>query len=173
MSITSRSPLRMAGATLASGSPATGEILWTRGGVQRWGANSGGIRVLSSGSPNPATGTVTVTGDHALVHAGQGRLNTVFPHVAISGVSLVFYDSSVVARSGPGTWQESGYPVLGVLPANTWHPGGGTLLGIQPPIQFDITYHSGLCVAGTSGIPAFTLTFTPAIAQSGTAPEPG
>lgn len=173
MSVANRNPLRMAGATLGSGNPATGEVHWTRGGVQKWGAYSGGILSLGSGSPNPATGAITVTGDHARVYLGAGRLHTVMPNVAISGVSLIVYDSSVVARSGPGTFQESGYGVIAALPPNTWHPGGGTLLGIQPPIAFDVPFHSGLCVAGTSGVPSFTLTFTPEVAQSGTAPVPG
>ena len=153
------------GANLHSGTPRTGEVNWTRGGAQRWGINSGGLLSPSSGSPPPPTGAVVRTGDQILVFSGAGRLNTVFPHHAISGVAIHIYDAAVVARSGPLTHVESGYPVIGVVPANTWHPGGGTLLGLHPPIQFDTPFHSGLCVSCTSGTPGFTLTFTPEVVR--------
>ena len=163
MSFRTRRPVRMAGAVVTSGSIDTGELRTTRGGERRFTAFSGGILPLGSGNPAP----VAQTADHAILWSGAGRLLMAFPLQAISGVALHFYDSAGVARSGPGTFQESGYAVLGVIPPNTWNNNGGTLLGIQSPLWFDMPFYSGLAVAGTSGIPGFTVTWSPEAFRSG------
>ena len=159
MSVRSKSPLRMAGAVVNSGGLDTGEVNWTNGGTQRFSAFSGGIRNLSSGGPPPATGAPAVTADHAVLFSGAGRLNKAQPHVFVSGGAVVFYDSAVVARSGPFL-AESGYGILGVIPANTigMSPQLGGGIG---PIDFGVPFNSGLCVAFASGAHGFTVTFTP------------
>lgn len=159
----SRNPHRMAGAVVSSGNLDTGEVAWTRGGQRLVSFFSGGPLQLGSGSVAP----VAQTGDHAIFWSGAGRLNTVFPHQAISGVAVHFYDSAVVARSGPNTYRESGYGLLAVIPANTWDNQGGTLEQIHKPIHFDTPFYSGLAVIGASGVPGVTFTFTPEAFRSG------
>ena len=168
MSVTSRNPLRMAGANVSSGNVNTGEFAYTMGGAQRFGSFSGGILNLSSGGPPPAAGAVVVTADHAVIYSGAGRLNEVVPHQAISGTAIHFYDSAVVARSGPGTYRESGYPLIGLVPANTI--GMTPFLGAGPlPLVYGVPFNSGLCIAFASGAPGFTVTFTPEV----NSPNPG
>ena len=168
MSVTSRSPLRMAGANIHSGNVNTGEIPWTQGGGARFTCFSGGIRNLSSGGTAPPTGAPAVTADHAVIYSGAGRLNEVLPHQAISGVVLVFYDAATPGLSGPGTYTNSGYPIIGLIPANTI--GSYALLGGGPFLSnFGFPFNSGLCVANASGCPGFTVTFTPEV----NLPNPG
>lgn len=163
MGYRTRNPHRFAGAVITSGNMDTGEINWTRGGMRLGCFFSGGLRSLGSGAPAP----VAQTADHAVFWSGAGRLNTVFPHQAISGVAIHFYDSAVVARSGPNTYMESGYRLIAVIPANTWDNRGGTLEHIQVPMQFDVPFYSGLAVIGTSGVAGCTFTWTPEATRSG------
>lgn len=169
MSARTRNPLRIGGANLHSGNPDTGQQAFTQGGGQRWGFNSGGLLSPGSGSPSPSTGTVVKAADQVLIYSGTGRLDTVYPHTVISGVAIVFYDSAVVARSGPNTHIESGYGVLAVIPANTIGAFGPALGGGPLPIVFGTPFYSGLCVSATSGTPGCTVTFTP----EGVTPNPG
>lgn len=168
MSMRTRRPVRMAGAVVTSGHLDTGELNVNQlGGQRRFSAFSGGVYSLGSGFPAP----LAQTADHVVLWSGAGRLKTVFVHQAISGVALQFYDSAIVARSGPNTFQESGRGLLGAIPPNTWNNNGGTLLGIQVPITFDMPFFSGLAVVGSSGVPGFTLTWTPEAFRSGVADD--
>lgn len=161
MSVTSKNPLRMAGANLNSGQVNTGDIYFTQGGAQKYTAFSGGLLNLASGGQNPPAGAPAVVADNALLFSGAGRLNKCFPHQLISGVSVVFYDASVPALSGPNNFTKSGYAVLGILPANTIG-GIGVNLGAGPFVaEFGIPFNSGLCVSATSGCPGFTVSWTP------------
>ena len=163
MSLNTRNPLRMAGANVFSSGLNTGEFTQNIGGSKRFTAFSGGLRSLGSG-----TGGVIVTQavDHVVLWSGPGRLKTAFQFQAgVSGIAAFFYDSAVAARSGPGTFIESGYSILGMLRANS--PIGiveGTQ--ISEPIIFDTPFHSGLCANGSSGIPGFTVTWIPDLAQA-------
>src|SRR5690242_20076362 len=82
MSVTSRNPLRMAGAIVYSGSPNTGEVRTTRGGEIVYSALSG----------------VAVD---TLIQSGAGRLNTVSRLTVASGMGVIFYDSAIATSGGP------------------------------------------------------------------------
>lgn len=170
MSVTSRNPLRMAGANLQSGFPNTGEVQWTRGGMQTACTYSGAINMSGPSS-------AVSSGGSTLFYSGFGRLNTFtaqFPAgVALagngeagvlSGQPIVVYDSAITSRSGvftDATIQESGRKIL-----YTWYPprvlSGVNITGPGfTPVQVDIPFFSGLSVMALSGAVGFTLSFTP------------
>lgn len=161
MSLTSRNPLRMAGANINSGVPSTGEVKFTMGGDMTVTIYSG-TAILSGGlaAAYTSVGAAAGTGYDAVLFSGAGRLKDVQPHVQSSGVAVKFYDAGAVASGGP--FSASGHKVLGTLPANTWTGGAGGIFGIGPQIySFDVPFTSGLCVALASGQPGMTITFTP------------
>lgn len=161
MSVTTRNPLRTAGATLHSGSVNTGQQNMTYGGGQAICVLSGAL-LLGSGGSTPVAGGTT---GHAVFWSGPGRLDTVLAHQAISGTAIFFYDSNVVARSGVATIGESGYRIVGVVPANTI--GSYVTLGGGPlPLQFGTPFQNGLAVSCPSGAPGFTASFTPEVNPS-------
>ena len=157
MSITTRRPQRLGGANFHSGSPNTGELQYTRGGALRFTVFSGGL--ITAGSGQGAF--INLSGGHVAVFSGGGRLNTIIPHQAISGVAAFFYDSAIIARSGVATCPESGRGVVGVMPANTFN-GPNTLMG-PLPIPVDCPFNSGLSVSCPSGTAGFTISYTPEV----------
>jgi hypothetical protein len=84
------------------------------------------------------------------IHTGDGYTN--------SGIRGVFYDSQTVYGSGVGG---SGARIVGAFNG----PGGVSGQQFIPgvPINFDVPFSSGLCVAAPSGVPGFTLTYTPEV----------
>ncbi len=151
MSTPRQDPLVVMGTPRSSGDVQTGETCWTRGGGRAATIYSGGFL----GGIGFAPGSVK-TGDHILLYSGGGRLNTVFPLSAASGVAGLFYDAGTVAASGIAVL--SGYKIVGLVPANTF----GTNVTTGPmQIQFDIPFQSGLCIANISGVIGFTVTYTP------------
>jgi hypothetical protein len=152
-----KKPTFIAGTPRASGDVQTGEFPITRGGGRV------AVTVFSGGPLSPGSGFYgksVKTADQLLLYSGPGRLNTIIPlNATTSGTALYFYDSITVARSG-ALPSESGYAVVGHIPANAIglspQLGGGML-----PIQTDCPFQSGLCVACLSGTPGFTVTFTP------------
>ncbi len=161
MSVPTRNPLRMIGATPQnSGFPQTGELPFTQGGMLKATVYSGGL--LSPGSGFLPTGTVKVA-DQLLLVSGAGRLNKVLtiPALALSlsGAAITFYDSCVPTRSGEGP-NVSGYAVIGVVNA----PGGVSgQFGLSNLQEFGMPFSSGLCVSCISGTVGFTATFTPEV----------
>lgn len=158
MSITTRSPLRVAGANINSGFPNTGEQAQCRGGMTTATVYSGGA--LSPGSGFLPTGAAQ-TADHVLLCPGPGRLNNVLVHSAVltlSGVKLDFYDAAAVSASGPATH----VPARRVI-ARFNEPGGqsGQLTSPNSIFAVDMPFTSGLCVAATSGTAGFTASWTP------------
>ena len=108
MSLTTGYPLRMVGGNVNSGNINTGEVPYTRGGMQTACAFSGAIAMGTAAMP---TGAIA-SGGSALITSGGGRLNSftaLFPagvalagHGVIgilSGLPIVAYDSVVLARS--------------------------------------------------------------------------
>ncbi len=146
----------MAGACVNSGNVNTGEINYTRGGARTFCVYSGAL-LLGSGGSIPLAAATT---GHALWYSGAGRLNVILPHQGVSGAAGFFYDSAVVARSGTATYTESGYRVVGVVPANTFGlvgvTGGGPV-----PINCEVPFFSGLCGCFPSGMAGVTFTITP------------
>ena len=118
---------------------------------------------LYSGALAPAVtaakGAVATAG-HVVLYSGAGRLNHVGFNQAISGVAANFYDAGIVARSGIATIQESGYPILYTVPANTW---GGVLAlaGPKDPVKVNVPFTSGLVLNYPSGVTGLTIVYTP------------
>lgn len=161
MSVTTRSPLRLAGAQLFSGGVNTGEQQTTRGGSVAGSIYSG--TAILSGALLATYGSVG-TGYDAILFSGAGRLNSVLPHSVISGVSVTFYDTAVATSGGP--FAASGHKILAVIPANTIGAFGNSL-GCGPlPIQLDVPFQSGLAVQLRSGQAGFTFTYTPEVNQA-------
>jgi hypothetical protein len=159
MSITSRSPLRVAGANINSGNVFTGEQLITLGGGQRACFFSGMASGIAAISVSPYAGQIVVSGADVLIVSGGGRLKTILPtstYTALSGVAIYFYDAGVVISGGP--FPLSGHAIVGVVPGA--FGVSGQIVG-QTPIQFDIPFNSGLCMASKSGQVGVTVTFLP------------
>ena len=166
MSLTTRNPVRFIGGNLNSGYANTGEVAFTRGGQLTFSAYSGGMGLqIGSGGIPPPTGAAHVLADHGRLFSGAGRLHTVIPHQALSGVAITFYDGAAPAVSGVGLWRVSGLSVLGTVPANSFLAFG--TLGGPMPIALDVPFFSGLCVNASSGTPGFTCTFTPEVSGFG------
>lgn len=158
MSVATKSPLKFTGGTLFSGGPNTGELSFTQGGMISATVFSGGL--LSPGSGKLPSGTVK-TADQLLLWSGAGRVNRILCITPISGIITYMYDSAQLARSGAPP-SESGYGVVGLIPANSFNPAG-TLQPIIGPQEFGIPFSSGLCLNCVSGTPGFTVTFTPEV----------
>lgn len=150
MSVTSRSPLRMAGANINSGNVNTGEVAFTRGGAQV-------VQLSGMWSGNPDGGV--------LVYSGAGRLNQVIlglglsgtNTMSLSGVPLFFWDGVIGASGGP--FAASGHKLLAVF------NGPGGVSGQIPlgggPILVDLPFQSGLIARGSSGAPGFAVSIVP------------
>ena len=174
MSYRTRRPVRMAGAVVTSGSIDTGEVTWTRGGARAATVLSGGITIAVHSGIYPTV--TTYSGGHVLFFSGAGRLNTLMPHLQMqSGVPVFFYDAGAIAPSGVSV---SGQKVFALIPPT--HRLGDVLgfqsgYGFTTPwrdyIECDIPFTSGLCAAIPSGIPGFTLTYTPEALRSGAGNE--
>lgn len=166
MSVTSKSPLRVGGATIYSGGVATGEIPTTQGGQVALTIWSGGLAPSLIGAP----GAVHTSGNQVRLWSGAGRLNTIIPHVQMtSGQPGLFYDAALVARSGAGVAAsliaESGARLIGILPPtfNGGQYSGSPVVPLQSTINFGTPFFSGLNVACASGCPGFTVTITPEV----------
>src|SRR5438093_889232 len=110
MSVGTRSPLRVAGATVNSGFPNTGEIAVTRGGAQAACLWSGALAPVLTGCP---AGALT-SGGHTQLWSGPGRLNTILVHSYLnSGQPVTFYDAGTITISGISV---SGQRFIGIIP---------------------------------------------------------
>lgn len=157
MSVTTRNPLRVAGAFTYSGGPNTNELAVTNGGAVCVSVYSGGLINFGSGSTNLRP--VVHSGGHAVYWSGPGRLNYVIPHQAISGVQGQVYDSAAVAASGVASVTAA---ILAIIPANTIGWNGS--LGAGPfPIESPLPFSSGLALNLASGCAGVTLSFTPEV----------
>lgn len=136
--------------------PGINPVYNTRGGQYTADLYSG--NVVSGGTAAIAAPGAVVVGSDILVFSGGGRLNTVIPTAAISGVAFTVYDAHAVASGGP--FVLSGHRKLFVMPANTIGQTG--LLGGGPvPFLLDVPFYSGLCVNTRSGMTPATLAYTP------------
>ena len=163
MSVPVRNPMWLAGATCRT----SGDVQDAAIGVIRGGGRCAAI--LSGGyapNLNSAPGATLAGGNsgHVLLFSGAGRLNSILPHVQmVSGVYGYFYDAGTLSF-GTGL---SGQKIIGVIPPTM---NGGTLSGggygtYAPwngePIRPDMPFNSGLCVLALSGVPGFTVSWTP------------
>ena len=155
MSVSTRNPLRIAGAVTFSGGPNTNQVAVTTGGSICVSIYSGGLINFGSGSTNLRP--VVHSGGHAVYWSGPGRLNYVLPHQAISGVQGQVYDAATPAGSGVGTTTS---PILAIIPTML-----STLVGQASPfpIHSPLPFSSGLAIDLASGAPGVTLNFTPEV----------
>ena len=149
MSVTSRSPLRLAGANIHSGNINTGELPWTKGGMQV---------VSSSGmfSGNPDGGITLVSGV-------AGRANQILLHLgttfALSGIATQLYDAHLSVSGGP--LPASGHKFLAVFNS----PFGVSGQAGLPPGAYDVDmpFQSGLHARGASGGTGYSVSWTPEV----------
>lgn len=170
MSIGTRNPLRFAGANLNPNNVNTGELPTIRGGQQAFTVYSG-INFLSGLAAGVPTGIGTAGGGFDFVAvSGAGRLNSYMiansflsGNTLASGAQVTFYDSAVATSGGP--FPASGHKIIGVLGVVPSVSSGG--LGISPglaigvPANIDWPFQSGLCIANKSGVPTFSVSWTP------------
>lgn len=160
MSIKTRSPIRFLGGVSVSGYVNDTAMQTTQGGNRSFSVYSGGLITLGSGTQSPLLVSNPGTG-HIVIVSGPGRFNTVLAHQIISGVAVTFYDSNVAALSGVALHTNSGYTVIGILPANTLGAYGNSLGGGPLPQIIGTPFYNGLSAAAASGTPGFTVTWTP------------
>jgi len=125
-----------------------------RGGTRSATIFSG---IIAGAGLTAAPGAVNV-GSDTLLFSGAGWLNSIIPHVSISGIPVLFYDAGAAVSGGP--IHASGHKVVGTLIGNligTW----GLLGGGPLPIPVNAPFSSGLCAAVRSGCAGFTVTWTP------------
>jgi hypothetical protein len=172
MSLSTRNPLRMLGATNNSGCPNTGELQMTLGGAQRACVFSGMPSGAYAGGVAPQAGAYLISGADAVIYSGPGRIKDIMLHTQmISGLPIYFYDANTVVSGGP--FAASGHCIVAIGPA-TWSPAaaasGAGATSITPytgaPYSFDIPFNNGLCVDVKSGQPGFTVVFTPETNQT-------
>jgi len=151
MSVTTRNPLRTAGANLNSGNVNTGQLPNTQGGGRNYSAGSG----------------VAVD---TLIFSGAGRLDVVVQTTQLaSGRGVVFYDGNIATSGGPFT--TSGHVVLAVIQP-TFSPAvwSGTVprADWSDPRYPAAPFFSGLIAAPKpdSGTCSFALSFTPETNQN-------
>lgn len=121
---------------------------------------SGGLITHGSGFPNSTilSGQNPGTG-HSVQVSGNGFVNAIITHQAISGADGYLYDSVLAARSGVGTISESGYSVLAHIPANTWDDPAALRGPVNIPVN--VPYASGIAVNLASGVAGVTVVYTP------------
>lgn len=152
-----RKPTVVIGSNVYSGTPNTGEIHTTRGGVRASCVWSGSL--LTNAALTGAAGAVQ-SGGHILLHTGAGRLNSVWQHqgvLSLSGVAITFYDAAAITASGVSV---SGQRFIASVNAPQGQSGQFTAVA---PVAWDIPFTSGLCASAPSGTPGFTVTFTPVV----------
>ena len=155
-----KNPTIIAGTNLMSGTPNTGQIPYTLGGSKTICAGSGANGLSGIGAFQ--------------YQAGQGRLDTIqmlgvgaAAPAAASGTPITFYDAAV---AGTGANLQSGHKILAILDPRAISQinaalafNSGALIYAPPPIPLGAPFMSGLCVAGGSGAPGWTATYTPVV----------
>lgn len=145
MSLQTRNPLAVKGATIQSGFLATGEVRINRGGEQVYTSFSG-------------VGTAT------LIYSGGGRLNSVAVLGSINSGQLTYFFDGTAATSG-APFSTSGHKVVGYIPP-VWREGAsGVVNPASAPglvTNWDMPFFSGLYAAPlASGSVGFTCSYTP------------
>lgn len=152
----------IAGTNTFSGTPNTGQVLFTFGPSMTDSSHSG------------APGDVNLW-------VGAGRLDFIqllgyaaAAPAAASGLPIYFYDSAAVVSGGP--IQNSGLNVVGMLDAradavrsfgNTGYWNSGAVIYTGLPMTPGTTFTSGLCVHTKSGQPGWIAGWTPVISGGG------
>lgn len=159
MAVLTKNPLRMVGGCINSGNINTGEVQTVRGGGQKCGVWSGSLSVGTAVGFN----VVNSSGGQVLLVSGQGRLNSILPHINMqSGQPVYFYDAVAIVQSGTTV---SGQIILASIPATyqgSWNSGyPQVLVNNGQPFNVDAPFFSGLCASILSGAPGFTVSYTP------------
>ena len=159
MSTPINKPAFAAGVNTSSGSVQTGQLTFVLGGGRSFSQFSGAL--LSN--------SVLSGGGEILIYSGPGRLDSCVMHTQmISGQSAVIYDAAVATSGGP--FPLSGHKILFVTPP-TWAGGvastSGSALTYNPaPAPISMPFQSGLCCNIRSGVPGFTLSYTPEVSAN-------
>lgn len=153
MSVTSRSPMRMAGACVNSGNINTGELSMTTGG-----ARTVSVSGAFSGNPDGSVG---------LASGQAGRVNNIVLHQSPgniwtqSGIAVQLYDAALPVSGAPLV--ASGHKLLAVLNGPVGHSGQILQTGL---FELGVPFTSGLFARAASGAPGFTVTWTPETNQN-------
>ena len=149
------------GTNTFSGTPNTGQVLFTFGPSMTDSSHSGAPGGLQ-------------------LWAGAGRLDFLqllgygaAAPPAASGLPIYFYDAGAIVSGGPIT--NSGLNVVGILDARgeaARQPAAlglsfnsGALIFTGPPYYLGTTFTSGLCVETRSGQPGFICGWTPVVSN--------
>lgn len=152
MSVTSKNPLRFAGAVFNSGSINTGEQNMTFGGLVAATVFSG----IASGVSLAAAPGAVAFGSDILFWSGAGRLKDVaIGTVFASGSTVKFYDSAAPASGGPASGVKHLFDIVNSVLSGAVGLAPGTVLAA------DIPFTSGLACNLTQNPGTFTVTFTP------------
>lgn len=155
-------PLRLAGANVNSGNVNTGDVQYSRGGLQAMSIYSGMASGVSLAAAVANAGNAVAVGADVLLVSGAGKIKDVILHQQqLSGLGITFYDAGIVASGGP--FVSSGTKVVAIIPAGTTFittaSGLYQPLGNSQVFNFDKPFQSGLCVNLKSGQPGFTVDF--------------
>ncbi len=149
----------IAGTNTFSGTPNTGQVLFTFGPSMTDSSHSGAPGGLQ-------------------LWAGAGRLDFLqllgygaAAPAAASGLPIYFYDAGAIISGGPIT--NSGLNVVGILDARSEAArsfgittfNSGVLIFTGPPYTLGTTFTSGLCVDTRSGQPGFIAGWTPVVSN--------
>lgn len=150
--VPTKNPVVLAGTNVQSGTPNTGQVLFTLGGSKAYTRFSGGAADVQ-------------------IHLGAGRLDSYQLHTATalnvaSGVVAYLYDGAV---AGAGVAAASGHKVLGIAdpqaiprpPFGTFQSGDKITAG--PVIQVGAPFASGLNISCLSGGGGITVIYTPVV----------
>lgn len=149
-------PTYIAGTTIVSGAPNTGQTLWTAGGTHTY--------VMLSG---------VVAGD-TLISAVPARVDsvTIFPPAtaavgpAASGQAIVLYDASTAPSGGFGLALKP----YKISPVSIQHQGsfifnsGLGLTGLK--VDVGVAFWSGVCIGSASGMLGCSVSYTPILSGS-------
>lgn len=144
-----KNALYIAGTNLESGTPNTGQIMYTLGGAKTYTRFSGTV------------------GPDTAIWVGAGRLDSIYlipsADMAASGKTILFYDSAVAASGGPIA--ASGHKVLGGIQiGGTPQPANlSGLINYGGFVQCGLPFNSGLIATTASGQVGVSVCFTTVI----------
>jgi hypothetical protein len=140
-------PTIIAGTVLESGTPNTGQVMYSDGGNR--------LNSVFSGT----------AGGDANHWVGAGRLDSAFYHgqtvLALSGQFVTFYDAAAAVSGGP--LATSGHKIVAVLGFGNFGNASGNVYTGGDLVKFGTVFTSGLCYASRSGQLGFSVCYTPVI----------
>lgn len=137
------------------------------------GGVSGSMTLSGFGFATNLSGSVpfsyplTTAPGHVVIWSGPGRMNEIvyLQYITSGGTLPIFYDNNQPTVSGPNGYVGSGCTVVGFAPPNLNLTASGVIITYATtPTIFGTPFFNGLSVYnGLSGMPGFTVTFTPGV----------